>query len=137
MKITLSERIRKNYEWMKSSERKWSERKRNLHPLVTMDTDSLSREVSNKKSKILFWRIEQKKELFLGKKSFSLLPDWWINDKTRPHDYKFFWTLLTWCTISGYDTSRKNVRQFYIRKKRFLVSSNKSEKLFDFTWKCF
>jgi hypothetical protein len=28
----------------KNDERKWSERKRNLHPLVTMDTDSLSRE---------------------------------------------------------------------------------------------
>jgi hypothetical protein len=44
----------KNYAWMKTSEwktvsendeRKWSERKRNL---VTMDTDSHSREVSNK-----------------------------------------------------------------------------------------
>jgi hypothetical protein len=31
--------------WAKNDERKWSERKRNLHPLVTMDTDSLSREV--------------------------------------------------------------------------------------------
>jgi hypothetical protein len=33
---------------VKDSERKWSERKGNLHPLVTMGTDSLSREVSNK-----------------------------------------------------------------------------------------
>jgi hypothetical protein len=38
-------------EWAKNDERKWSERKRNLHPLVTMDTDSLSTEVSNK----YFW----------------------------------------------------------------------------------
>jgi hypothetical protein len=36
---------------MKTSERKWSERKRNLHSLVTMDTDSFSREVSNKRSR--------------------------------------------------------------------------------------
>jgi hypothetical protein len=36
---------------MKTSERKWSERKRNLHPLVTMDTDSFSREASNKRSR--------------------------------------------------------------------------------------
>jgi hypothetical protein len=40
-------RVNKN-EWVKDSERKWSERKKNLHPLVTMDTDSL-KEVSNKK----------------------------------------------------------------------------------------
>jgi hypothetical protein len=35
-------------QWAKNDERKWSERKRNLHPLVTMDADSLPREVSNK-----------------------------------------------------------------------------------------
>jgi hypothetical protein len=48
IKITSSQRIGKIYEWMKTSERKtmnerqWAkndERKRNLHPLVTMDTD--------------------------------------------------------------------------------------------------
>jgi hypothetical protein len=36
-------------QWAKNDERKWSERKRNLYPLVTMDTDSLSREVANKR----------------------------------------------------------------------------------------
>jgi hypothetical protein len=34
-------------QWVKNDV-KWSERKRNLHPLVTMDTDRLSREISNK-----------------------------------------------------------------------------------------
>jgi hypothetical protein len=42
--LRVSERHR-----VKNDERKWSERKRNLHVLVTMDTDSLSREVSNKR----------------------------------------------------------------------------------------
>jgi hypothetical protein len=32
---------------MKDSERKCSERKRNIHTLVTMNIDSVSREVSN------------------------------------------------------------------------------------------
>jgi hypothetical protein len=35
-------------QWAKNDERKWSERERNFHPLVTMDKESLSREVSNK-----------------------------------------------------------------------------------------
>jgi hypothetical protein len=39
--------------WTKNDERKWSERKSNLHPLVTVDTDSLFREVSNK------WHLEE------------------------------------------------------------------------------
>jgi hypothetical protein len=34
-------------QWVKDSERKWNERKRNVQPLVTMDTDSLSREENN------------------------------------------------------------------------------------------
>jgi hypothetical protein len=33
---------------VKDSERKWNERKRNLHPLVTMETGSHSRKLSNK-----------------------------------------------------------------------------------------
>jgi uncharacterized protein YvpB len=46
-------RIRKNLqteknEWVKDSERKWSEWKINLHPLITIDTDSIFREVLNK-----------------------------------------------------------------------------------------
>jgi hypothetical protein len=43
-------RVNEN-QWVKNSERKtmkWSERKKNLHPLVAMDTDSFSTEVSNK-----------------------------------------------------------------------------------------
>jgi hypothetical protein len=35
-------------QWVKNDERKWSERKRNFHPLVTMNANSLSLEVSNK-----------------------------------------------------------------------------------------
>jgi hypothetical protein len=58
-KLTLSERIGKIYEWMKTSERKWSERKRNLHPLVTTDTDLLSREVSNKHNLVIEKKTEQ------------------------------------------------------------------------------
>jgi hypothetical protein len=34
-------------QWAKNDEWKWSERKRTLHPLVTMDTHSLCREVPN------------------------------------------------------------------------------------------
>jgi hypothetical protein len=47
IKITLSERRVNENQSVKDSERKWSERKRNLHSLVAMDTDSLYREVSN------------------------------------------------------------------------------------------
>jgi hypothetical protein len=52
IKITLSERIGKIYERMKTSERKTMSEsamnERETFTQVTMDTDSLSREVSNK-----------------------------------------------------------------------------------------
>jgi hypothetical protein len=59
---------------MKNSERKWNERKRNLYPLLTMDTDSLSTEVSNVPTKVKtlyknyvhFRRIKMDKKVFRG-----------------------------------------------------------------------
>jgi hypothetical protein len=53
----------------KTSERKWSERKRNLHPLVTRDTDSLSRELSNKRIYIHLknsWLDNERQYFFLN-----------------------------------------------------------------------
>jgi hypothetical protein len=57
-------------QWAKNDEQKWSERKRNLHPLVTMDTDSLSREESNKN---VLWILKKTK---IEKCQFITLITW-------------------------------------------------------------
>jgi hypothetical protein len=47
---------------MKDSERKWSERNRNIHTLVTMDIDSVSKEVSKNISNLEVDAIKEKRE---------------------------------------------------------------------------